>query len=133
MFATSARSVPDIASAWRELPAALNWMRFSTFSTWTSGTMRWERLPSGPFTWISPGVRVTSTFCGSTTGAFPILDMARLPLRDDAQHFAADAHAARLAVGHHATGGRDDRDAEPVHHFGKLVLGAIDPQPRTAH
>src|SRR3970040_2692095 len=117
MLATSARSVPDMALAGRELPAAVNGTRFSTFSTSTSGAILCVRLPSGPFPEISPGVMVTSTFWGSTTGAFPILDMARSPLRGDAHHFAADAHATRLAVGHHAAGGRDDRHAESVHHL----------------
>src|SRR5262245_7161104 len=132
MLATSARSVPDIALACRELPAALNWMRFSTFSTVTSPDSFCDRLPSGPFTWISAGVIITSTFSGRTTGALPILDMARSRSGHDAQHFAADTQAARLAVGHHAARGGDDRHAEAVHHLGQLVLLAVDAQPRAA-
>src|SRR5687767_8856870 len=117
MLATSARSVPDIALAWRELPAALNCRRFSTFSTLTSEVSLWDSVPSGPFTEISAAVIATSTFSGSVMGKFPILDMARAPLRHEAENFAADAQAPRLAVGHHPARGRHDRHAQPVHHL----------------
>src|SRR5688572_12047413 len=133
MLATSARSVPDIALAWRELPAALNCRRFSTFSTVTSGVSRWDSVPSGPFTEISPAVMATSTLSGSVMGKFPILDMARVPLCHEAQYFAADAQPARLAVGHYAARGRDDRHAQPVHHLRNVVLGAVNTQARAAH
>jgi hypothetical protein len=45
-----------------------------------------------------------------------------------AQHFAALAGAARLAVGHDAGRRRDDCDAEPAHHLRQLILGAVLPQ-----
>src|SRR5688572_19238660 len=52
---------------------------------------------------------------------------------DDAEHFAADAQAPRLAVGHHAARCRDDRHAQAVHHLRQLVLLPVDAQPRSAH
>src|SRR6478735_5820962 len=96
MLATSARMVPDMASAWFELPSALNSSCSPSF--------------------------FTSTSLGSGTGYFAIRDMA-VSIRcgcaassgDDAEDFAAHAVGAGLAVGHHAARGRQDRDAEPVH------------------
>src|SRR5688572_6079242 len=133
MFASRARTVPDIASACRELLATLTSTRFSTFSTFTCGVSFWVSVPSGPLMEISPGASVTSTLSGSTTGKFPILDMASVPLRHDAQHFATDAQPARLAVRHHALGRRNDGYAESVHHTGHFAGAPVDAQPRPAH
>src|SRR5688572_15580923 len=49
---------------------------------------------------------------------------------DVAQHFAADTFAARLAIGHHAARGRDDRHAEAVHDRWNRVPCLVDAQAR---
>src|SRR5262245_3043819 len=131
MPATSARMVPDMALAWFELPSALNSICSPFFSTATLGSAERAMVPSGPFTEMLPAAMVTSTPLGSATGYFAILDMAALG--DDAEHFAADAVGARLAVGHHAARGRQDRDAEPVHHARDVVASLVDAQPRLRH
>ena len=59
------RVVPDIALAWRELPAGLSRIVLSFFSTSTTGGRRRISVPSGPLTEISPEPIVTSTFSGS--------------------------------------------------------------------
>src|SRR5258708_13743077 len=53
-----------------------------------------------------------------------------LSLSDDAEHFAADTVGARLAIGHHAPRGREDRHAQPVHHARDVIPALVDAQPR---
>src|SRR5437867_6677064 len=122
MFATSARSVPCMAFR-LSLPAK-HTSRSPSFSIDRPSPKERVSVPSGPLTVISPWPRVTSTFGGSGIGNLPIRDIfAALPLSgDDAEHFAADAGGARLAVRHHALRRRDDGDAEPVHHARNVVL-----------
>src|SRR5262245_64029220 len=83
-------------------------------------------LPSGPFTEMLPLAKFTSTPLGSGTGYFAMRDMAASG--DDAEDFAADAVGARLAVGHHAARGGQDRHAQPVHDLRDVVAAAVDAQ-----
>src|SRR5215467_4265820 len=69
---------------------------------------------------------VASTPLGSVTGYFAMRDMA--VLRDDADHFAAHPGGARLAIGHHALGGRDDGDAQAVHDARQVVAPLVHAQ-----
>src|SRR5512134_1506057 len=118
MLATSARIVPDIALAWLELPSAFSLSDSPSFSMPTFGSIGRATVPSGPLTEISVGEIFTSTPLGTGMGLFAMRDMAG-SLRDDAEHFAADAGGARLAVGHHAARGGDDRHAQAVHDLGQ--------------
>src|SRR5216683_1320525 len=131
MFATSARRVPCIA-----LASALSALKTSVspfFST-VMAVPNWrDSVPSGPFTEISPGPTFTSTFDGSLIGLLPMRDMFCSPSRDDAQHFAADAGGACLAIGHDAVRGRDDGDSQPVHDPRDIVLALLDAQARLRH
>src|SRR6516165_4685664 len=52
---------------------------------------------------------------------------------DDAQHLTTLAGGARLAVGHHALGRRDDHRAHAAEDLRQLVLATVDAQPRAAH
>src|SRR6476660_4494630 len=54
-------------------------------------------------------------------------------LGDDAEHFAADSEAARLAIRHHSLGSRDDRDPEPVHDIRYVARRLVDTKPGAAH
>src|SRR5688572_29488922 len=76
MLATRARMVPDMASAWLELPSGLKTSCSPSFFTSTFGSAERAMLPSGPFTEILPPARFTSTPFGSGTGYFAIRDMA---------------------------------------------------------
>src|SRR4051812_38324089 len=84
-------------------------------------------VPSGPFTEIWPPASVRSTPLGRGTGYFAIRDMAASG--NDAEHFAADAVGAGLAIGHHAARGRQDRHAEAVQHLRDVVAALVDAQP----
>src|SRR6185436_17659521 len=128
ILATSARIVPDMASAWFELPSALHLSVSPSFSMPTFGSIGRATVPSGPLMEISTGEIFTSTPLGTGMGFFAMRDMAG-SLRDDADDFAADAGGARLAVGHHATGGRNDRHAQAVHDVGQAVAVLVDAQP----
>src|SRR5438105_6722383 len=127
MLATSARIVPDIALAWFELPSALKRTWSPSFFTSTLGSAARAMLPRGPLLAICPPATFTSTPFGRGTGYFAILDIA-LSSGDDAEHFAAKAVGARLAIGHDAARGRDDRDAQPVHDARDVVAALVDAQ-----
>src|SRR6185295_3304078 len=129
MLATSARIVPDIALAWFELPSALHLSISPSFSTPTFGSIGRATVPSGPFTEISTGEIFTSTPLGTAMGFFAMRDMA-VSSGDDADDFAADAGRARLAVGHDAARGRDDRHAQAVHDLRQAVAVLVDAQAR---
>src|SRR5205823_8882209 len=131
MLATSARTVPCIALA--SGLAALNVSVSPFFSIAMLSLNRCDSEPSGPLTEISPAVSVTSTLGGNLIGLFPMRDMASSFSGDDADHFAADAARARLAVGHEAARGRDDGDAQSVHHARDLVLSLVNAQPRLGY
>src|SRR5438105_10051841 len=131
MFATRARMVPDMALAWFELPSALNTICSPSFFTSTFGSAARAMVPSGPFTEIWPDARLNSTPFGTGTGYLAILDMAISG--NDAKHFTAHAVGARLAVGHHAARGRQDRHAQAVHDARNVVAPLVDAQARLRH
>src|SRR5690348_1174588 len=109
MLAARARSVPDIAFASSESSSALNTSLSPSFSIFTASLRR-----------LSAGQRDTSR-------------CATWRLGDDAEHFAAEAGGARLAIGHHPFGGGDDGDAEPIHDARELVAPFVDAQTRSGH
>src|SRR5262249_33419011 len=140
MLATSARMVPDMASAWFESPSALMTSCSPSFFTSTFGSDERAMVPSGPFTEMLPLARFTSTPLGSGTGYLAILDMAvsigcgcGASLGDDAEDFTADAVGARLAVGHHAARGGEDRHAQAVHDARDVVAPLVHAQPGLRH
>jgi hypothetical protein len=53
--------------------------------------------------------------------------------RDIADDFAAHALHARLAVRHHAHGGRNDRHTQPVHHLRQGVAAPVDAKSRAGN
>src|SRR4029079_10255520 len=114
MFAICARIVPDMAIAWRELPSALHLTLSPSFSMPTFGSSGRAIVPCGPLTWICWASMLTSTPLGTATGFLAMRDMS-LSSGHDAENLAADAGRARLAIGHHAVRGRQDRDPEAVH------------------
>src|SRR5882672_4148740 len=128
MLATNARTVPDMALAWLELPSALKTMLSPSFFTSTFGSVARATVPSGPFTEIWPPARFTSTPFGSGTGYLAIRDMAASG--NDAEDFAADAVGARLAIGHDAARGRQDRHAQAIHDARNVVASLVDAQAR---
>src|SRR5215469_2963517 len=130
MFATRARTVPCITPA--ASFAALNTSVSPLFSIATVSPKRRETAPRGPLIDISPPARVTSTLAGSLIGIFPMRDMGA-PSSHDAEHFAAHARGACLAVGHYTARSRNDCDPEPVHDARDIVLALVDSQSRLAH
>src|SRR5882672_2521854 len=128
MLATNARTVPDMALAWLELPSALKTMLSPSFFTSTFGSAARATVPSGPFTEIWPPARFTSTPFGSDTGYLAIRDM--VASGNDAENFAANAVGACFAVGHDAARGRQDRHAQAVHHLRNVVATLVDAQSR---
>src|SRR5690606_998426 len=133
MLATSARMVPDMALAWLEFPSGLHRSSSPSRSTATFGSAARAIAPSGPFTEIWPAATDTSTPFGTGIGYFAMRDMVLASSGHDAEHFAADAVGARLAIGHHAARGRQDRHAQAVHDPGDVVAAAIHAQPRLRH
>src|SRR5262249_16859327 len=87
-------------------------------------------VPSGPFTVTSAAPTVTSTFSGRTTGFLAMRDIVSFLLHHDAEHFAADARVAGLAVGHHSARGGHDGHAQPVHHARDVLAPLVDAEPR---
>src|SRR5947207_7100081 len=132
MLATLARSVPESALDSLLSSAAANTTLLPSRLTVTRGPSACLSVPSGPFTTSSVAAMVTSTFSGSTMGLLAMRDMT-FSSDDDAEHFAADAGVARLAVGHDAARGRHDRNPQAVHDARNVVLGLVDAQPRTRH
>jgi hypothetical protein len=55
------------------------------------------------------------------------------PLRDDAQHFAADMAGAGFAVGHDALGRRHDGHPKSVHDLRDVVSSPVDAETRPGH
>src|SRR5690242_5657034 len=127
MFASRARTVPDIAPARIDSSTVSNETVLPSRLTRTSRGTDCLRVPNGPFTAISPSATLTSTPAGIVTGCFPILDISiplhrfHAALRHDAQHFPAHPGRARLAVGHHAARGGHDGDPQSVHDVGDVL------------
>src|SRR5690606_23243062 len=131
MLFTSARTVPDMALAWRESLAAAKVSWPSSWEIRTLPSRDWVRVPSGPLTTICPALMVASTPFGSATGYLAMRDMVEISLCHVAEHFATDAVGAGLAVRHDATGGRDDRHAQAVHDLGNGIAALVDTQAGT--
>src|SRR5918993_1403199 len=91
------------------------------------------RSPFGPFTFTLRPESSTLTAPGTSTGAFPILDILETSLVDEAKDFAADAPAPGLVVGQDPLGGREYRHPEAVEHAGDAGLLAVDAASGTAH
>src|SRR6185369_17088900 len=89
-------------------------------------------VPSGPLTWICWASMLTSTPLGTAIGFLAMRDMS-LSSGHDAENLAADAGRARLAIGHHAVRGRQDRDPEAVHDPRDVVAVLVDAQARARH
>src|SRR6266516_4626511 len=87
--------------------------------------------PRGPFTVTTLSwPTATSTPLGSSMGCFPILLIASLVPRPSPhvrEHFAADAPARGVPVGHHAVRRADDRDPEATHDTWQVTTSAVDP------
>src|SRR5437773_4171837 len=132
MFATSARIVPDIASASTDSLAGTKLTLPASFFTDTSGFTARVSVPSVPLTLIFSALTDTSTPCGTVIGIFPTRDISFSPLGDVAKDFAADTGLARLAIGHHALRRGDDGHTQTVHHVRDVVAALIDAQPRAA-
>src|SRR3982751_2728967 len=126
MLATVARSVPDIALEDLVSSAAANGTFAPSIFTTTWRSIDCLSVPSGPFTVSSPLSRVTCTLSGTATGYLAIRDMFSASLHHDAEDFAAHAGLARATVGHHAPGGGNDRDSQPVHHARDVVAALVD-------
>ena len=75
MLLTSARIVPDMASASGESLAGVNISLPSSFFTETSGLTGRTSVPSEPLTLIVSAPAVTSTPLGMAIGIFPTRDM----------------------------------------------------------
>src|ERR1700756_4841056 len=123
MPATSDRSVPLIALASRDSSAASKLTLPSTTFTRTRSSSACFSVPSGPLTTIWPAATWASTPLARLTGMRATRDIWEIsasmprPSGHVADDLAAHALHARLAVGHHALGGGDDRHAQPVHHL----------------
>src|SRR5512139_1271339 len=134
MLATRLRKVPDIASASTDSLAGAKLILPSAFLTVTSEFTGRTSVPSEPLTLICSAVIDTSTPLGMAIGIFPTRDMCFFPfLRDVAEHFAADAGLACLAVGHHTLRRGDDGHAQTVLHAGNVVATLVDAQTGAAH
>jgi hypothetical protein len=82
MLLTSARTVPDIASASGESSLGANDSLPSSFLTLTSGLIGRTSVPSEPLTLIDCAPVVTSTPFGMAIGIFPTRDMWSLFLAE---------------------------------------------------
>src|SRR4249920_1020330 len=132
MFATSARIVPDIASASTLSFAGAKFSLPSSFLIVTRALTGRTSVPSEPLTLICSAVTDTSTPLGSGSGIFPTRDIAISPLGDVAEHFAADTGLARLAVRHHTLGRGHDGHAQTVLHVRNVVAALVHAQARAA-
>src|SRR5215472_9838241 len=132
MLATSDRDRPCSA---RTLPSSLGLVTVMTPSFWDTSmgsATSSESLPLGPVTVTSRPLMVTSTPLGIVTGMRPIRDIA-VSSPDVGEDFPAYASLDRLLVGHQATRGGDDGDAEAAEHPRQVVLLRVHPQPGLGH
>src|SRR5215468_10658332 len=116
MFATSVRDRPCSA---RTLPSSLGLVTVMTPSLLVTSMGSFtasDSCPLGPRTVTSRPSMVTSTPLGIVTGIRPIRDIA-VSSPDVGEDFPAHALPDRLLVGHQATRGGDDRDAEPAEYL----------------
>src|SRR5688572_12056363 len=129
MLATVARRVPDMAFAalLSSAAAKVTWL-FSTFTT-TWRSIGCESVPSGPLTVRLPLSKVTWTLSGTATGYLAMRDMCSAPYTTT-QSTSPPTPVSRATVGHHAPGGGDDRNAQPVHHARDVVAALVDAKTR---
>src|SRR6187551_447672 len=88
------------------------------------GGRAWRSLPFGPCTSTTPSETWILTPLGIGMGFLPIRDMFNSP--HVAEHFAADALAARLAPGHHAARRGQDGGAEAAEHRRHVLAPEVD-------
>src|SRR5262245_27058763 len=100
----------------------------------TSSCSATVSVPFGPFTLTVWPCTVAVTPDGMGTVFFPIRDMTLIRsfgvLEYRAENFAADIGVAGIVVRHHALGGRDDGDAEPVVDARQVPDRNVDPPSR---
>src|SRR5215468_998516 len=132
MLATSDLDRPCSA---RTLPSSLGLVTVMTPSLWDTSmgsATSSESLPLGPVTVTSRPSMVTSTPLGIATGIRPIRDIA-VSSPDVGEDFPAYAALDRLLVGHQATRGGDDGDAQTAEHPRQVVLLCVHAQPGLGH
>src|SRR5215510_13342257 len=132
MLATSVRDRPCSA---RTLPSSFGLVTVMTPSPWETSmgsATASDSVPFGPCTVTSRPFTLTSTPAGITTGSRPIRDIA-VPSPNVGEDFPAHAPLDRLPVGHQATRGGDDGDAQPAQHPRQVALPGVHPQPGLAH
>src|SRR6187549_2207463 len=95
------------------------------------GGRAWRSLPFGPCTSTAPSDTWIFTPLGIGMGFLPIRDMFNSP--HVAEHFAADALAARLAPGHHAARGGQDGGAQTPEHGRHVFAAEVDTASGAAH
>src|SRR6266850_2216254 len=133
MLATSARARPCSARTWRSsLPRSMTTVPSTIRGVSPAGT-GWLSLPLGPSArTVAPSTR-TFTPCGILMGCLPMRDMSASPLPHVGEDFAADLLLARLAVGEHPAGGREQGDAHAGQDRRNLVVGDVHAAARRRH
>src|SRR5690606_10221872 len=121
-----------MAFASRDSSTGLTCREPFSWATVTSGLSRCTSEPWGPLTDTSPWPSLISTPFGTAIGMRPIRDISN-SLGHVADDLAAHAGGARMAIGHHATRGGDDRHPEAVHDLGQGVTTPIDAQAGARH
>src|SRR5215472_1795441 len=132
MLARCARMAPATGRSSGESPATLTTRACLSWATASPFLMPSVSEPLAPFTVTEPSATVADTPWGSSTGFFATRDMMASGLRHHADHFAALADRARLAIGHDALRGRHDGDAQSAQHLGQRVLATVAPEARAA-
>src|SRR3954454_19297283 len=117
MFAISERVSPWSARCSPRSVGRVTTTSPSFFSTLMSRGLRSSSDPRGPETRTTSGSIETSTPVGRGMGCFPMRDMRLPDVRDD---LAADARAASLVAGHHASRRGQDRGAHSAQHLRDL-------------
>src|SRR6185369_14653188 len=103
-------------------------------ATDTSAPNGRDSEPFAPLMVTRPAAIVAVTPCGRLTGFLATRDMIfSIASRHDAEHFAALARGARLAVGHHALRRGHDHRPHAAEHLGQFILAAIHTQAGTRH
>src|SRR3954453_17207058 len=90
-------------------------------------------VPFGPLTDTYWPSMVTSTPAGTTTGFFPIRDIASSPSPHVGEDFAAHALSCRLTVGEQTRRRGDDRHAEATKNPGQVGRFRVHPQAGLGH
>src|SRR4051794_32131998 len=125
MFAISERVSPCSARCSPRSVGRVTSTSPSFFSTLMSRGLRSSREPRGPLTRTTSGSIEISTPAGTGIGCFPIRDISRSP--DVGDNLAADARAAGLVAGHHASRRGQDRGAHAAEHLRDLGVVHVRP------